>query len=213
MTIDWDSIRSQTNDYYSAKLRKHGATPLGVDWNSESSQQVRFDQLLHIIDGTSESLTLNDFGCGYGALLDHLDSRGLAVEYTGFDLSDDMIACAKNKYRACTRCHFTSSLTHLKRASYTLASGIFNTKLKIRNDEWHAHVIETIKQLADLSTEGFAFNVLSMDSDPEYHRPDLYYADPSFFFDHCRKHYSRSIALLQDYGLYEFTMIVRKNRG
>lgn len=213
MTFDWYNIQRKTSDYYNTKLRKHGATALGVDWNSESSQKHRFDQLVNAIESTSESLTLNDIGCGYGALLEHLDSRGLDVEYTGYDLSDDMIACAKKKYGARTGCRFTSSHAHLEPASYTLASGIFNTKLDISNDEWHAYMIATIKQLADLSTEGFAFNALSLDSDPECRRPDLYYADPLFFFDHCRRYYSRSIALLQDYGLYEFTMIVRKNKG
>jgi hypothetical protein len=41
-------------------------------------------------------------------------------------------------------------------------------------------------------------------------RPDLYYGDPAFFFDHCKTHYARDVALLHDYGLYEFTLLVRK---
>ena len=41
---------------------------------------------------------------------------------------------------------------------------------------------------------------------------DLYYADPCALFDHCKTKYSRNVALLHDYGLYEFTLIVRKER-
>ena len=53
-------------------------------------------------------------------------------------------------------------------------------------------------------SEGFGY------ADAERKRPDLYYADPLALFDHCKRRYSREVALLHDYGLYEFTMIVRK---
>jgi hypothetical protein len=38
----------------------------------------------------------------------------------------------------------------------------------------------------------------------------LYYADPRVLFDHCKTRYSKNVALLHDYGLYEFTILVRK---
>jgi hypothetical protein len=42
-------------------------------------------------------------------------------------------------------------------------------------------------------------------------RDDLYYADPRVIFDHCKRSFSRWVALLHDYGLYEFTIIVRRD--
>jgi hypothetical protein len=30
------------------------------------------------------------------------------------------------------------------------------------------------------------------------------------FFDHCKRNFSRQVALLHDYGLWEFTILVRK---
>ena len=38
----------------------------------------------------------------------------------------------------------------------------------------------------------------------------LYYADPCALFDRCKRCYSRNVALLHDYDLYEFTILVRK---
>jgi hypothetical protein len=64
--------------------------------------------------------------------------------------------------------------------------------------------------MATLSRKGFAFNALSLYSDPEKRRPDLYYADPLALFDHCQRHFSRYVSLLHDYPLYEFTILVRK---
>jgi hypothetical protein len=42
-------------------------------------------------------------------------------------------------------------------------------------------------------------------------RDNLYYADPFLLFDYCKKTYSRNVALLRDYGLYEFTLLIRKS--
>ena len=52
-------------------------------------------------------------------------------------------------------------------------------------------MVDTIDRLAALSTRGFAFNMLTSYSDPEYMRDDLYYGDPRFFFDHCKRRHSR----------------------
>ena len=63
-----------------------------------------------------------------------------------------------------------------------------------------------------LAGAGFAFNCLTSYSDHDKMRDYLYYADPLAIFDHCKKHYAKDVALLHDYGLYEFTILVRKQR-
>ena len=60
------------------------------------------------------------------------------------------------------------------------------------------------------SSRGFAFNCLTSYSDADKMRDDLYYADPCKLFDRCKRRYSRRVALLHDYGLWEFTILVRK---
>jgi hypothetical protein len=57
---------------------------------------------------------------------------------------------------------------------------------------------------------GFAFNCLTSYSDSDKLRDHLYYANPNELFDFCKRQYSRNIALLHDYDLYEFTILVRK---
>ena len=39
----------------------------------------------------------------------------------------------------------------------------------------------------------------------------LYYADPCALFDYCKRNFSRNVALLHDYKIYDFTLIVRKS--
>ena len=54
------------------------------------------------------------------------------------------------------------------------------------------------------------YNLLTKYSDKEFMQSYLYYADPCALFDLCKRRYSRHVALLHDYGLYEFTILVRK---
>jgi hypothetical protein len=62
----------------------------------------------------------------------------------------------------------------------------------------------------EISTRGFSFNVLTSYSDEDKKRDYLYYADPLFLFDYCKRHFSRKVALLHDYPIYEFSILVRK---
>lgn len=65
--MNTNKIYDAISKYYSHKIKQYGATPMGVDWNSEDSQIIRFDKLTQICPKKTV-FTLNDIGCGYGAL-------------------------------------------------------------------------------------------------------------------------------------------------
>jgi SAM-dependent methyltransferase len=203
------SIIAGAERYYTAKLREHGATPRGVDWNDERTQQVRFDLLLELVGDAEEPFSLNDYGCGYGALLDSLASRYADFSYVGCDISEAMVAEARTRYADEHRARFTSDSAELDRADFTLASGLFNVKLDTEEGAWRTYVHETIGELARLSSRGIAFNALTSHADPERRRRDLFYADPAAVLDHCLRTLSRDVTLRHDYELYEFTVLVR----
>src|SRR5687767_2099605 len=181
------SLLEKVDRYYTGKLSEHGATAQGVDWNGEASQRLRFAQLLQVAEG-AERFSLNDYGCGYGALADYLDERGLAVDYRGFDISAAMVAEARSRH---PRARIVQSEGELEPADYTVASGIFNVKLDTDADVWTDYVLETIDRLDRLSSAGFSFNVLTRYSDADHMREHLYYADPGLLFDHCKRNHSR----------------------
>lgn len=60
-------IHKEVANYYTRKIETFGETPRGVDWNSKESQELRFLQLCKIITNRA-GFSLNDLGCGYGAL-------------------------------------------------------------------------------------------------------------------------------------------------
>lgn len=202
-------IRRQVERYYTDKVVTHGPTARGVDWNSVESQRMRFAQLLKIVDPTN-SFSINDYGCGYGALLEYLEENKLPFQYCGFDISTEMISAARKLHPSADRIAFVTRESDLQPADYTVASGIFNVRLETPEEEWQQYVLNTLHSIHELSRRGFAFNVLTKYSDAEFMRPTLYYADPAVLFDYCKSHFSRFVALLHDYPLYEFTVLVRR---
>ena len=183
--------------YYSGKLAQHGPTPRGVDWNGAESQALRFAQLCKLLPADA-AFSLNDIGCGYGAMCDYLTGRKYRVRYCGYDVSRTMVAAARSMPRRGPRPVFVASKGELRKADYAVASGLFNVRLDVAKTEWLDYVDSIIELLHRTSRRGFAFNCLTSYSDPERRRADLYYGDPRRFFDHCMKRYSRHVAVLHD---------------
>lgn len=195
--------------YYSEKLAQHGETPRGVDWNGEESQTLRFAQLCKIV-AKPDVFSLNDLGCGYGALLEFVAAKYQHFSYLGVDVSEDMVQAAKQRYQCNAQARFITTAEPDNVADYGVASGIFNVRLGRSDAEWRDHLEVTLDVLDRTSRFGFAFNCLTSYSDEDKKRNYLYYADPCLLFDLCKRRYSRQVALLHDYGLYEFTILVRK---
>ena len=206
--ISLDKIKN----YFEECLTAHGACPRGVDWNSEDAQEIRFDQLLEICH-SDESFSILDYGCGYGALADYMFRKGYRFTYFGFDIARSMIVQARQLHEGRPDRTFSPDITTIPRVDYTVASGIFNICLEAGQQAWWSYVVHTLHQFDDQSRKGFAFNMLTKYSDAEHMRSELYYADPCVVFDYCKTHFSRNVALLHDYDLYDFTILVRRNAG
>ena len=203
-----DLILSNINHYYTKRILTHGATPKGVDWNGEKSQFIRFAQLSKII--IQDNFTINDIGCGYGKYIEYLAQNYNNYIYNGYDLSSEMIENAKKLYPNSNFLIITKP-ENIEKSDYSIASGIFSVKMEHNESEWLSYILSTLEQMNEKSIRGFSFNMLTKYSDKEYMRNDLYYADPLFIFDYCKRNFSKQVALLHDYGLYEFTILVKKD--
>lgn len=192
--------------YYDEKLAKFGVSAAGVDWNSEESKDLRYEQILKVAGTEGGPFEILDYGCGYGGLLGYLKKKKIVTKYKGYDISEDMVASASHLFPEAS---FASSLGDQK-SDFVVASGIFNVRLQATDQDWHDYVLETLGRFDQIAVKGFSFNCLSTYSDIPKRRDYLYYADPLALFDHCKRRYSKNVALLHDYGLYEFTILVRK---
>jgi len=209
MVSDLQQIRADLASFHRETLAEFGVSPRGAGWNGERAQATRFEQLAKLIRHDGD-FSLNDLGCGYGALLDYLRPRHGAFRYTGYDVSDAMIAAARARHGGDASARFVLSGDPAP-ADYGIASGIFSLRVGRSDDEWMAYVESVLDVLDRSSRHGFAFNSLTRYSDVDRMRDDLFYADPCVLFDLCKRRYSRNVALLHDYELYDFTILVRKS--
>ena len=197
-------------EYFDDKLKTFGATPRGADWNSSEAQNVRFDQLLKVVN-LKKDFSLLDFGSGYGALSDYMQSIGFDFShYYGYDILDEMVIKGRELHPDQSKFTFTTEFKTLPPIDFAVASGVFNIKLKVDQQDWTDYVIRSLEEINEKVTKGFSANFLTQYSDAERMLPHLYYADPCFLFDYAKKNFSKNVAVLHDYNLYDFTLIIRK---
>jgi SAM-dependent methyltransferase len=201
---------SEVKSYYTERIRAFGETPQGVDWNGAEGQFLRFAQFKGLW-GDLKRFSVFDLGCGYGALNTFLHAEGVGVEYLGVDIAEDMIAAAVRLNSTNENTRFLVGAVPDQACDYGVASGIFNVKLNQSDDVWRDYVCETLDVMNAFAKRGFAFNCLTSYSDPARMAARLFYAEPTWIFDWCKRKYSKNVALLHDYGLFEFTILVRKD--
>lgn len=195
--------------YYSGRLRLYGATPLGVGWTCAPTQDLRFVQLARLFNGR-RGFSLNDVGCGYGALLGYLRKRhkGIPIDYLGLDLAQAMIDAAKRKWRKVPGAAFDLAGNNYRVADYCVASGIFNVKLNQNRRAWEDFVAQTLTKMYENSRLGIAVNFLKEDSALD-EVPELYRCRPEGWRDFGRR-LGAAVEINGNYGMSEFTLLLRR---
>jgi SAM-dependent methyltransferase len=195
--------------YYADKISRHGAGPRGVDWTCIATQELRFVQLLKLCD-FSQPFSLNDVGCGYGALIDFVARRHpqAEVDYLGVDLSPAMISRARRRHRGAPGRRFVVGNEVPRIADYAVASGVMNVMLDHPRALWEEFVADTLRRMHASSRRGFAVNFMA-------EKPDgpagegLYRTDPSRWTLFCQQTLGCAVELVGGYGMREFTLLVR----
>ena len=194
---------------YTQGLQEHGTSSKSVGWRDPQSHRLRLEKLAELFDGAApDPVTVADLGCGYGAFFEFLLETAVPLRsFTGYDISTEMLNKAQERISS-ERARFVQAPEIREPVDYSVVCGTYNVRLERSEDDWKSYILNSLDNLNAFSGRGFAFNLLSTYVD--YKEDHLYYGDPLFFFDHCKKRYSKQVALLHDYPLYEWTIIVRK---
>lgn len=127
-------------------------------------------------------------------------------KYFGYDISQNMLESATKIAFNCKELFCADTIS--KVADYSISSGIFNVILENNIIEWRNYILSILSNMNAYSLKGFSFNCLTDFVD--YKNENLYYANPCYFFEFCRKNFSRKVTLLHDYDLWEWTLLVKK---
>ena len=176
------SIESGVIRAYTDAIGRHGATPQGVFWNSAKSQNARFAALMAMIrahraetvGGTRPPL-IADIGCGYGALLDYIDTQPALAGwgYRGIDVTPAMVEACTQRFPERAAC-FTTGKAPPAAVDYCLVSGTFNLRLINDADRWQRYILESLTPCWHASRRGIALNLLC--ADKALIRNNIYYA-------------------------------------
>lgn len=93
-------LRIQTR--HKKSIEQFGYQPQALFWSDREIQQIRFEKLVEILPapfceerGVQRPWKILDVGCGFSDMRTFLHERGIAVEYCGLDLSEDMVQSAR----------------------------------------------------------------------------------------------------------------------
>lgn len=198
---------------YGNSLWMRGPTSLGVGWSTELAQLRRFEILLRLLDQEPEGgkVTVNDLGCGYGALWPHLAemSRPQIGLYTGYDISTEMIEQARRLHQD-KRTRFLLGSVADEPADYGFVSGTFNFREKEDAKSWRLYVGKALVSFAGQCRKGIGFNMLHARSPRRL--KSMYYADPTDFEMLARGLLvgrGGRVEVVDDYLEEDFTVLVR----
>jgi len=194
--------RKRIIDKHRDSLTRYGHHANALYWSSREIQEIRFRVLAEI--GIESGDSLLDVGCGFGDLKRWFDAQEMLVDFTGIDLSPDLICVAQEKHPNATLLCGELGDFDFKPQSFdwVVLSGALNEQL---HDDG-AYARQTIACMFDLCRNGLAFNLLDARS---LNAHDLQSFLPQEMFDYCQG-LCAPVRLIDDYLDNDFTIYMRR---
>ncbi len=200
-------------DACEALFLEHGDTYLGQGWTkSQENTDARYDVMLNLTNGRRETVSLLDFGCGTGHLLEYMIRQGINdIEYSGLDVSERFIDVARAKHPG-VRFYLGDILDSdidVPIFDYVIMNGLFTYKGSLSFDEmatWWQRLMSAATRHARV---GVAFNVTSPYVD--WQRDDLFHVPISLLTDVVADGPCPYFVVRHDYGLYESTVFAYRS--
>jgi len=148
--------RKRIVDRHRDSLKRYGNHPNALYWSSQRIQEIRFKVLADIGIETGDSVL--DVGCGFGDFKSWIEGQGRCVDFTGIDLSPDLISVAQGKHpHARLLCgELFDFYFEPQSFDWVILSGALNEQL---HDD-SAYAFRVIAQMYKLCRKGVAFNML-----------------------------------------------------
>jgi len=180
-------------------------SPFVVGYNSTAEQQYLFQNLVHGIDPSVNSIL--DIGCGRADLYGYLkDVYGDVVRYKGIDHNPIMIDLALKKYDVDVE---AVSFENLKSETYdcVLASGVFTQRRCQTEDAELIKLFEDIDKMYQLCNSSVSFNLLSPINTKIY--DSFFYVHPGLIMDMLVEKY-QFVSIRHNYSKDVYSVTILK---
>lgn len=208
------SIQKYLSEACEGDLDRYGDNFRGVGYTKSADDAARcYAVMLGVVRPSAQPVTLVDLGCGLAHLLDHQQAHGPHnVQYTGVDLSDKYLATARKRQPQATllQADVRNNPATLPVSDYVVMNGLFNYRGEYSQAEMWQYFTELVGVAWSRCNEGIAFNVMTKLVDWE--REDLFHVGFDAMTQFVTKNLGRHFVIRQDYGMYEYTTYVYKNR-
>jgi SAM-dependent methyltransferase len=164
---------------YRDRFLKYGATPTGSFWLSKIRQDKRFKLILDqiMLQSPRTNFSIADIGCGYGALAAYLsnDTRFRHVEYTGYDISPELITASQQQLTN-SRFRFQVGTCPDHPTAFVVMSGTYNLAATQDLLAWERYLFDCLKACWNKTTRAMIFN-LQVAKTAHIAKDAIYYAE------------------------------------
>ncbi|ADN08167.1 class I SAM-dependent methyltransferase [Sulfurimonas autotrophica] len=187
--------RIDSEKFYLASLKKHGATSRGLNWSSDVHQSIRFEKIAALLGDALNESVIGDAGCGFGDFYHYLQANNLHVKkYLGIDSLKEMCEIATQKTE-CEIIHADIIKEALPMADYYICSGALNILTPFETQLF-------IRSCYQSSTQGFVFNALYGDK-----KSDIYnYINMDTIQSLAKSLHVKSVSFIEGYIEHDITV-------
>jgi SAM-dependent methyltransferase len=197
-----NNVRTFYRDLY----KKYGYSLAAVTI-PKGAQDARFMAKFEI--GDLHGTRILDVGCGFGHMLDYIETWGINAQYTGIDICPEFLEVAKQRHPGADFRLLNILEDPIdEQWDWVFLVGALNDELK--NEHWWDYIREMIKRMYEMCIKGTAVDFLTTYVD--FQKENAFHASPEKVFAFA-KTLTRRVSLRHDYMAYEFTVYLYKNQS
>ena len=198
---------------HKASIERFGYQPQALFWTDRDVQKQRFEVLTklipHIEKPNHQAWSILDVGCGFADFYAYLRLAGYHINYSGVDISPDMIYSARCLHPEIQLFEGELADQQFDNESFDFVflSGALNEVV----DETGAYAKSVIRDMYRIARLGVGFNLLNKHNPWIQSRPDLQSFYPASIAAFCER-FAYKVDWRSDYLPNDFSVFLTKKR-
>ncbi len=200
----WEREKRRIVERYDARLATHGPEFAALNSGTEERRELRFRILAEV--GIQPGDSVLDLGCGLGDFSAHLASRGLEVDYTGYDINPALVEAARSRHPG-RRFEVRDILEEpFPEFDYIVSTSCFN--LRLAEADNYSLAAEMLGRCYEHARRGVSIDFLT--SYVDFPSAEGFHYEPERIFA-IAKTLTKRVCLRHDYPLFEFNVYLYRD--